>query len=757
MKGIRRLACISAGFAAGVFCAHYIIDDGEVPNAAVICLAAVALSLPLPGRTGKRLLLLILSASFGIGFYTLTARLRLEPTEALSGKTLTVLAEVSDYPQYTDNSTILHLTLRQDGLPESAAFVAAYDRKVPKLEPGDVVEARLTFKSACIKYGEYYDYNLSKGLTASAVLSGDIRIVGRSGFEVEYFPKKVSLELRKTLLGIFPQDSAPFMLSMIAGDKTELYDDVELNTAMSASGIAHIVAVSGMHVAFLVGFLQLIFGKRRALSLACVVIVWLYVLVVGAPPSAVRAGIMQTLLLCAPIFGRESDAVTSLCFALTVILLINPFACGSVGLQLSFGAMTGIVLFSEPLYNKLKNRLDGIPGRAGSYIAASISSSLAVSVFTVPLIAVHFGYISLYSVLTNVLCLWMVSAVFTSGIVLCLVALISVPVASFAAGIVSYGVRYITAVAKLVMRLPYAALYVENTAVLVWLCLIYAALAVCLMLGRFPKLRLALPVCLATLLLVIAGTAYVGSRDEGTLAALDVGNGQCLVFTRGGSAVAVDCGSSGTLTNAGEELAKYLSANGRTHIDCLVLTHLDSDHANGLQKLLCLVDVDMLIMPSASKFGDSAEAHQSLRALARRYGVEIHYSDRAESLPCGEIELRFYSPYRGTSSNDRGLMLTVSVNGFDTLITGDAGRSAEKKLVSENDLSGTDILIVGHHGSDSACTEELVSEARPASAVISTGYNTYGHPSYRVLTLLEIRGIELHRTDTEGRVVIGLA
>lgn len=721
--------------------------------AALVCLAASLIGFLFKGNTRKRILLLLVPAAFGLCYYKLTAERLLYPTEALEDETLTVRAEVEDYPQYTDNSVILHLSLREKDLPESSTYVASYDFDVPELCPGDIVEAELRFKSARMKYGEYYDYNLSKGLTANATLAGDVRIIERSDGEIQYLPESIALRLREIILSIYPDDTAPFMLSMIVGDKSKLHDDVELNTAMSVSGIAHIIAVSGMHVAFLVGFLQLVFGNRRALACFCITLVWLFVLVAGAPPSAVRAGIMQTLLLLAPIFGRENDALTSLGFALALILLINPFACGSVGLQLSFGAMAGIVSFAQPLYNTLKDKLANL-GRIGDYAAGTVSSSLAVSVFTVPLVAVHFGYVSLYSVLTNVLTLWVVSFVFISGIVICAVALISLPVARLAALLASYGVRYITGTAKLVLRLPYSALYVENKAVLVWLCTLYLAFALCFVLRKRPKLRILLPLCFASLVLLIAGTAYVGSRDEGTVAALDVGSGQCIVFTRGSSTVAVDCGSSGTLTNAGAELAQYLSARGRTHIDCLVLTHLDSDHVNGLHKLLCLMDVDRIILPEAAKYGDSAKAYRSVRALARQYGTEIYCSGRAETICEGAIELYFYKPYRGSDSNNRGLLLTVSLDGYDTLITGDAGQTVEKMLVRDNNLSGTDLLVVGHHGSDYSCSPELLYEANPADAIISVGYNSYGHPSYRVLTLLELRGVEIHRTDLDGRVVI---
>ena len=104
-----------------------------------------------------------------------------------------------------------------------------------------------------------------------------------------------------------------------------------------------------MHIAFLVGMIQLLFGARPASSVFGILLVWFFVFMTGASPSAVRAGTMQTILLMAPVFRRENDGPTSLAAALALILLVNPFSCASVSLQMSFSAMAGMILLAEPL------------------------------------------------------------------------------------------------------------------------------------------------------------------------------------------------------------------------------------------------------------------------------------------------------------------------------------------------------------------------------------------------------------------------
>lgn len=754
MRGIRKLACVSIGFSAGIFAAHYLISADDLVTATICCLVLAIVAAFLKGRNGKRILLIAIAAAVGFTAYKISVEQTLIPTQELDGKTLSVSAIVLDYPEYRESSVLLTVKLNESDLPKSETLIVSYDKTKLNFAPGDIINAELTFSSATERYGEYSDLNISKGLTAVARLDGEAKIIGTDSVKLKYFPKELAHSLRGVIADIFPEDTAAFMTALLTGDRSKLYEDTELNTAMSISGISHVVAVSGMHVAFLVGFLQLVLGQSRRMSLICISVVWVFVLMVGAPHSAVRAGIMQTMLLIAPIFRRENDSLTSMSFALAVILLGNPFACGSVGLQLSFGAIAGIMAFSQPLYKKL-NKLAIKTGRVGDYVLATLASSLSVSVLTVPLIAIHFGYVTLYSALANILCLWTVSLLFSGGLILCLLSLLTNTLASLAAAVLSYGVRYIAAVVKLVSKLPFAALYTANPAVLIWLFCVYVAFALFILLkGK----RILIPTAFAvvTLLAVIIGTLAVSNRDEGTVAALSVGNGQCIAFTAYDKTVVVDCGSARTFVNAGSALTEYLGARGRAHIDCLVLTHLDDDHVNGLRKLLCLVTVDELFMPRSAMYGDSADTYREIRALARANGIKLNYISSEQETSFGDIDLVFYTPYSlESSANNRGLLLTVSANGYNTLITGDASAKVERKLVEDYDLSDTDLLIVGHHGSGYSCSSELINEARPADAIISVGYNSYGHPAYRVLTLLEVYGVGIHRTDIEGNVIIG--
>lgn len=184
---------------------------------------------------------------------------------------------------------------------------------------------------------------------------------------------------------------------------------------------------------------------------------------VGSPLSAIRAGIMISLLMLAPVLGRINDRATTLSFALTLILITNPFSAGSVALQLSFGAVAGMFLFSQPIYAYFSKKFS--PPRAfgavWNYIIATLSSSLAVTVFTFPLLAVHFGYITLLAPMMNILCLWAISFLFVGGFAVCAVGLVLSAPASWLAAVLSCLVRYIAFVVEYAAKLPITALYME--------------------------------------------------------------------------------------------------------------------------------------------------------------------------------------------------------------------------------------------------------------------------------------------------------
>lgn len=758
MKDIRKLAVLSSGFSAAVFAAHYLVPQSALRLMIALSLALAALTLLLKGLTRKRALLAAVGLLLGFCCYSVNSETLLIPCSELDGRTLRLSARVTDYKVSFDYGDMLYVRFTDERIPKADGVIFDYNGYTDELQPGDMVLLTVKLRAADERYNVYSDMNISKGLYIVGTLKAEAEYVGRWEHSWLYFPKYLGSHIRETISDIFPEDTSGFMLALLSGSKTEYYKDDSLSNAISLSGLAHVVAVSGMHVAFLIGFVRLFVRQDRLSSLLCIAAVWVFVVMVGAPSSAVRAGIMQTMLLLAPMVGRSNDSATSLSFALAIILLENPFAAGSVGLQLSFGAMAGIFLFSGKVYEHVKQKIR--PGYAplgntAHYLLGVFSSSVGATVFTVPLIAVHFGYISTYMFLGNILCLWAVSLSFITGYIACFIGFVLPTLGSLAAAVVAYVVRYIIFCAKLIAHLPLAALYTENTLIVLWLVLTYLLFGLFIYKYR-KKFSAVKPIALSLMCLALAlfATRVCALRDPGTAAVLSVGNAQSIVMTSRGSSVVVDCGNAGVADNAGFQAASYIQSGGRYHVDCLLLTHLHKDHANGAVRLMNLMDVDLILMPENARQSADESLLAEILELAEENGTEVLYIGSDTELEFDGIRLEIYAPSERGSKNERCITLTAVINGCRMLITGDANMAVERDLVVREELGGTDVLIVGHHGSKYSTSDELLDAAWPSTAIISTGYNNYGHPTETVLNKLRERGITTLRTDLDGRINI---
>lgn len=758
MRGIRRLAAASFGYCAAIFASHYLLPHGQTVTVLALPVIIALSALLLKDRQRRTVLIFAAFAAVGILHYDINYDITVNTCSRFDGEETTISARLTEYPDVRDNCTLLYVKITDDEHPRLGAVLFDYSNTTHKLCPGDEIRAKVKLSGAHERYGKATDSNISRGVYLSGSIIDGVEKTGQTKSLLLNFPTELGRALHEKIGEIFPEDTAPFMKALLAGYKGDYYKNDKLYSAMNTVGLSHVVAVSGMHVAFLVGVLQSIMGRNRRSSVLCIGLVWLFVCMVGSPLSAVRAGIMISMLMLAPMVNRVNDKLTTLPFALALSLAANPFSAGSVALQLSFGSVAGMMLFSQPINEYINKKLLPLPLLIPlwDYVSATLASSLAVTVFTVPLLGFHFGTVMLLSPVSNILCLWAISALFTGGFVLCAVGLVLPTVAVFLANILSYLVRYIACVVEFMAKLPYAAAYTENPWITVWLVLTYLVFAAYFVLRRRKKLSALLPcvLCAAIFVGITVGTAVSVRADKGTVSVMNVGNGQCIAVTNRENVVVIDCGSHRITENAGSMLSSYLHAGGRSSVDYLFLTHLHKDHACGVVRLLNLMDVKTLILPDNAQDTNSDGMLESILETAEENGTRVVYITQDTAIVAGGISVSVYESSDIGKRNESGIMMTVSIGDYDMLVTGDVEKSVERSLVQLHDLSGTELLIAGHHGSKYSTSEELLSAASPQLAVISTGYNSYDHPTDEVLERLENSGADIMRTDEDGRIII---
>ena len=549
-----------------------------------------------------------------------------------------------------------------------------------------------------------------------------------------------------------------FMKALLLGDKAEFYLDVPLYISMSRAGIMHVVAVSGLHISFLIGFIRLLFGNSKKCSYICLPLIWVFVLLVGAPPSAVRAAIMQSSLLIAPLIRRENDAIRSLLLAFVLIVIFNPTVITSISFQLSFGAMLGIVLFSGGL-NRFLVR-DGCSG-LWRYIGGIIASSLSVMIITVPITAYHFGTVQLLSPLTNILVLWAVTVCFCGGYVSVLFGALIPAVGKVLSSIVSMFTRYIFFCANLISSIPLSNLYCSNSFIIWWVVLTYSIILLSFLAGNQLSTRIKIlassMTSITALSVVLLITPLTYQKLDGIISAVDVGQGQCIVIRSEDSCIMVDCGNNSSFFNAGVLASNYLKGSGCDKVDVLVLSHLHKDHCSGVEALLELTDVEKIVISEMASTDD--ELLDSIQKAAEKNGTEIVYSFSDLGLKCGTIRMNIYQPMEAGDINEQCLFTLADISGYRLLLTGDAGTTAEKAFLNRfrDDIGTIDLLIAGHHGSKYSTSEELLDAIKCSTSIISCGSNSYGHPTYETLSRLHDKGCRVLRTDLNHNVEIRIS
>lgn len=750
---MRKLAVAALSFSAAVFAANYILEPNSLPIiAAVFSILGIALIF----RREKWLRGIIISfiaIAVGLGWFYAHYWLTTVPAHKLDGEELYITGKVLEYPREYDDYCRVKISVDNVGIKKLEAVLYDNSKSVSSAEPGQTLAMTGRISSADVRFGKEYDYYNSKDIYLIINAASEVELAD-GGYSISSLPARINRYIGQKIGELFPEDTAPFMRSLMLGDKTDLYDDKPLHISMTRSGFMHTVAVSGMHIAFLVGLLQLLFGSSRRSSLLCIVMVWIFVFVTGCSHSAVRAGIMQTFLLFAPIVRRENDTLTSLSTALAIILLINPYAAAGVGLQLSFGAMAGIMCFAEKFYTGMT---DALPeNRFGSLLRSLlsvVSSSLAVMVFTLPLTAIHFGYIPLLSPITNCLALWAVSLCFCGGYISCAVGALVPFLGRAAAWITAWLARYIFAVCSMVSSVPFAVIYLNKVLITIWLILCYVLFGIWAI-SKGRKRRFFVPAALAALTLVSAlGAIRLSYRCAGGIfSVLDVGQGQCVCVMSGNDTVMIDCGSIGTLDNAGETAGAYLSTCGRRNVDMLILTHLHADHANGVTTLLDTIRVGTIIMPAMPD--DEDGLLDGILQSAEKNGTEIFFMTEDSDLELDNISASLFAPPDTGDENERCISVVISIGEYDMLVTGDSPKSAEKALIDDHNISGIELLVAGHHGSRYSSSGELLGSIGADTAIISVGYNTYGHPTYETLERLRAYGYNILRTDLNGTIEI---
>ena len=554
------------------------------------------------------------------------------------------------------------------------------------------------------------------------------------------------------------------------GLKDDLGDD--LKDSFSRAGMAHLLALSGLHFGVLLSAASLVlvrFGSLRVYLLLALIVG--FVLLVGPSPSVVRAAVMAGAFLFATAAGvGRLEPFPVLALAALVALILQPQMLFDLSFQLSYLALLGLLTFTGPLTRALSagggpwspgtaaGRGPASAGRRSRlvhFVTSGVAASFAAQLPSLSLVAGAFGSVPLFSPLINLVAIPLSALLVPLGFGAGLLGLVYEPLAWLVNRPTLVIAGALTRLAGLTDSLP--AVSWSEVDWLGHLCWAVAVTALALFLRRRLRARQTL---LAILLAGAGAAAAGGARPPPDVWFLDVGQGDAtLIRLAGRYEVLIDAGGSPfSDDDVGERVVlPALRALGVDELELVVATHPDADHVEGLFTVLGRLPVGRLVTGPAQS-GNALD--DDLRALAAERGVKIHVATRGETLLIGrqgEARLEVLHPVAGGgggSANEESVVLLLRYrDAAAVLLLADVGSNTERDLA----IPRVGVLRVGHHGSRFSTSPELLRAAAPHLAVISVGTNNYGHPHVSVLRRLAEAGVEVSSTAAVGAVRLDLA
>ena len=591
----RKLLCFSAAFSIVAIictlCISYDIQNWNtkigIPIAVVGFLVLIFFSEKLyPFTLG-----VLFSLVWCIGFTNIVYN----PTCELDGFAAEMELRVLEYYTEGESASIEVMILERKGIPQERKARLYLEEKTFSLKPGD----RLKLTGILRKESTTLSRNrLQKGiyLTVSVIKNTDISVEPDAALNLMCKAARLSNAIQKRIQALIPGEEGNLLAAMISGDSSVC--GKRLQTALVNTGLAHIAAVSGLHISILNGFFVVVLGRRKGFLVSLPLII-LYAVVAGASPSAMRAVIMQVILMLSVFFYREYDAMTALFGALLLLLLQNPFSVLSASLLLSFSATFGILLMNGVLLHAFgeyqpKGKL---VAKAYHWLVSTISVSFSAMIFTIPVTLLIFGRASMLSIISNLLTIWAVSIVMIGGMLMLFISVVAMPLAAFLAKLLRILLIYLVCIIE---KLGGFTDFVGQSGSLVME--IGAILALfCIILVRVTKKDRVIGV-ITTVLVLTAGFAF-GSLESVLYNEVQVhGNyGAPMVLVRDGArTIAIGTGDDGA--QSGYKIEETLSGWNQTELSAIICLSDRVDSIGGLHTVSDICSPEYIFLPEKGVF-----------------------------------------------------------------------------------------------------------------------------------------------------------
>lgn len=652
-------------------------------------------------------------------------------------------------------------------------------------------------------YRQYFRF-LGIDVTGNTSKSTDIERLG------SYNPSKIKITLAtvkhammQTTDNHLSLEEGALLKGVVLGETQSLPDD--LQEAYKVTGLAHLLAVSGMNFTFLAAAIYLVCNRlvfvlciryfpraaksgltRKIIALLCLPPIVFYMLLVGIKISSIRAGVMVIIFLLSVLVDRENEMFNSLLISAFLILLVSPDAIINVSFQLSFAAVF-FILYAALFYEIIPQDPIGLMGQENQSLKNAIKLNLLVSVSatlgTLPILLYIFNRVSLVGVALNLVMVPLSVFLMPFGLFVLTLGLVSQDLAGWLMPICSLLLKLFIYIPKWAATIPYTSIYLPTPPRL-WLVLYYFVLiGLPWWLNKNWKTLFshnaddrANPLNNKSLcaglgiasLWVIVWLVWPRFPEPPTetlsVCVLDVGQGESIFIEfPNHKTLLIDGG--GFYKNAPDVgktiLAPFLWNKGIGEINYMVATHSDNDHISGLESLMGFFPVENYFARREDILDDRL---WRLRKAALQHHTKLIALETGKPLEIGGVNLIPLHPDmdysnkhnpKGAVKNNTSLVLRLEYRTFNMLLTGDMAEQAEQHLVGNSAPLQANFLKAPHHGSKHSSTPAFINAVSPKDVIFSSGYlNPFNHPNPEVLERYKNIGTKIHRTDRDGAICI---
>lgn len=603
--------------------------------------------------------------------------------------------------------------------------------------------------------------------------------------------KKIEANTKKVL----KSEISSVLLGLMLGSKKDIAEELQEN--FTNASMSHILAVSGMHVAFIILGTNIVFnkiiGKRKTYFLNIFILI-MYMFITNFSPSIKRAGIMGIIMIFSKIVHRKNDIYTSMSISLLVILIYNPFLIQNLGLFLSYSGVLGIIIFNRNILKLLKNikiknklykyRIRPKIQKHIDKIKEIISVSISVQIFILPIILYNSNIFNPYFLISNLILSIVIGPIVILGFIFIIVVSININLAKIISLPIGIGIKILIFISK-IGEMPFSKIYVATPKLFSILSYYLVIFILFHMYGIYSskkpnKTQIRVKNLIALLKIkarknkskikkIILGIALIFVivnliPQKLKIHFIDVGQGDAtLIITLDNKKILIDGGGS---VNSSFDVGKntlipYILDRGFTQIDIAIISHFDVDHVSAVLSVLEELKVKKVYI---SKQIEKSENYKKFLNITKQKNVEVHELIAGNKI---HIEKNLYFDVLWPKDeqisenvlNNNSIVCNLHYKNFSMLFTGDIEKIAENEILnyysSNSKLLKSNILKVGHHGSKTSSTKEFLDVVRPKIAVIGVGKNNnFGHPNIDVLKRLEDLNASVYRTDLCGEITI---